>query len=42
MADLYTGKINEFIDWITGYNSFTGNNSTGGLKVSGGSIRELL
>lgn len=42
MADLYTGKINEFIDWITGYNSFTGNNSTGGLKVSGGSIRKLL
>lgn len=40
--DLYTGKINEFVDWKTGVNSFTGANATGGLQVSGGSIRELL
>jgi hypothetical protein len=29
--DLYTGKINEFVDWSTGKNSFTGANVTGGL-----------
>ena len=40
--DLYTGKINEFVDWITGKNQFTGVSSTGGLQVSGGSIRDLL
>ena len=40
--DLYTGQINEFVDWISGNNSFTGQNDTGGLQVSGGSIRELI
>lgn len=40
--ELYNGKINEFIDWNTGKNTFTGSNATGGLQVSGGSIRELL
>ena len=40
--DLYTGQINEFIDWVSGTNSFTGQNATGGLQVSGGAIRELL
>jgi hypothetical protein len=29
--DLYTGKINEFVDWVTGKNQFTGVSSTGGL-----------
>ena len=42
MSDLYTGKINEFVDWMSGENSFTGKNDTGGLQVSGGSIRELI
>ena len=42
MSDLYTGKINEFVDWVSGENSFTGENDTGGLEVSGASIRELL
>ena len=42
MEELYTNKINEFVDWISGDNSFTGENVTGGLKVSGSSIRELL
>ena len=40
--DLYTGKINEFVDWKTGKNSLTGSDATGGLQVSGGSIRQLL
>lgn len=40
--DLYTGKINEFVDWVTGTSSLTGNSVTGGLQVSGGSIRELI
>lgn len=29
--DLYNGKINEFVDWVTGADSLTGNNATGGL-----------
>ncbi len=29
--DLYNGKINEFVDWVTGTDSFTGNSVTGGL-----------
>jgi len=37
--DLYNGKINEFIDWLTGDNIITGQNETDQLKVSGGSIR---
>ena len=39
---LYTNKINEFVDWVSGENVFTGEQVTGGQKVSGGSIRELL
>lgn len=42
MEELYTQKIDEFVDWVSGENSFTGENVTGGLKVSGGKIRELL
>jgi len=26
--DLYTGKITEFTDWVTGVNSLTGGNDT--------------
>jgi hypothetical protein len=29
--DLYNGKINEFVDWVTGKNKFTNQNVTGGL-----------
>ena len=39
---LYTGNINEFVDWKTGVNQYTGLNATGGLQPSGGSIRRLL
>lgn len=42
MSDLYTGTINEFIDWKTGTNSETNENITDGNAVSGGSIRSLL
>ena len=42
MADLYTGDINEFVDWVSGENSFTQQNVTGGQPVSGSSIRRLL
>jgi hypothetical protein len=34
--DLYNGKINEFVDWVSGRNEITGT-SVG--QVSGGSIR---
>lgn len=40
--DLYTGKINEYVDWVSGRNELTGASSTGGLQVSGASIRDLL
>lgn len=40
--ETYQGKINEFVDWITGDNEITGQNQTNGLEVSGKSIRELL
>lgn len=47
--DLYTGKIDEFVDWVTGEDTSQQEktndprvSSTGGLQVSGGSIRELL
>ena len=40
--DLYNGKINEFVDWVDGTDSLTGNSVTGGLQVSGGSIRQLI
>lgn len=29
--DLYNGKINEFVDWIDGTSSITGNSVTDGL-----------
>jgi hypothetical protein len=35
----YTDPINEFVDWVSGDNVWTGENITGGLPVSGGSIR---
>lgn len=35
MEELYTQKIDEFVDWVSGENTFTGENVTGGLKVSG-------
>ena len=38
----YTDPINEFVDWVSGDNVWTGENITGGLPVSGGSIRQLL
>ena len=40
--DLYTNKINEFVDWVSGENTFTGEDVTGGLRVAGAQIRELL
>ena len=40
--DLYTNKIDEFVDWVSGENSFTGEDVTGGLKVAGAQIRELI
>lgn len=40
--DLYTEKINEFTDWLSGENSLTGGNDTLNLPVSGARIRELL
>jgi len=40
--DLYTEKINEFTDWVSGENSLTGGNDTSNLPVSGARIRELL
>ena len=40
--ELYNKEIDEFVDWITGENSWTGQNVTEGLKVSGGSIRRLI
>lgn len=40
--ETYQGKINEFVDWVTGNNEITGQNETNSLPVSGGSIRSLL
>ena len=40
--ETYKGQINEFIDWVTGINSRTGENETTNLQVSGQSIRQLL
>ena len=40
--DLYNQPINEFVDWVTGLNTFTGEDVTGGLQVSGNSIRQLI
>lgn len=40
--ETYQGKINEFVEWVGGKDSRTGEDVTGGLNVSGGSIRRLL
>jgi hypothetical protein len=40
--ETYKGKINEFVDWVSGQNSLTGGNDTDNLPVSGAKIRELL
>ena len=40
--DLYNEKINEFVDWVSGINSLTGDSDTNNLQVSGAKIRELL
>lgn len=40
--NLYNEKIDEFVDWITGTDSLTGEDVTGGLQVSGGAIRQLI
>lgn len=40
--DLYNETINEFVDWVTGIDSYTGENVTNGLQVSGSAIRQLL
>ena len=40
--ELYNGDINEFIDWVTGENSFTQQDATEGKPVSGEAIRKLL
>ena len=40
--ETYKGKINEFVDWVSGIDSLTGESVTGGLQVSGSSIRQLL
>ena len=42
IMDLYNQPINEFVDWVTGLNTFTGEDVTGGLQVSGNSIRQLI
>lgn len=40
--DLYTDKINEFIEWVGGKNILTDESITEGKDVSGARIRELL
>ena len=47
--DTFDNYINEFVDWVTGEDTSLKEeveklrvSSTGGLPVSGGSIRELL
>ena len=40
--ELYQGTITEFVDWISGVNSRTSKNVTGGLQPSGTSIGNLL
>jgi hypothetical protein len=47
--ETFNGKINEFVDWVTGEDTSSQEaeqeirvSSTGGLPVSGASIRELL
>lgn len=38
----YDQPIDEFVDWVTGIDSLSGEDVTGGLKVKGQRIRELL
>lgn len=43
--ETYKGKINEFVDWVSGINSITGTRVPGvtdDVKISGESIRDLL
>ena len=40
--ETYNEQINEFIDWVSGQNTFTGQDATGEKPVSGKRIRELL
>ena len=40
--ETYDGEINEFVDWVSGVDSFTNRNVTDGKPASGGSIRRLL
>lgn len=40
--ETYTGKINEFVDWVTGIDSLSAANVTDGKPVSGASIRALV
>lgn len=39
---VYTGEIDEFVDWMSGIDELSGANATGRLPVSGKSIRDLL
>jgi hypothetical protein len=43
-TELYTGIINEFVDWVTGIDTDTGTHvdPETGKRVSGESIRNLL
>jgi hypothetical protein len=40
--ETYQGKINEFVDWLTGNDSFTNRNVSDNLPIGGGAIRELI
>ena len=40
--ETYDVDVDEFVDWITGIDSFTGRNVTGGKPVSGRAIRKLI
>lgn len=40
--ETYDGEINEFVDWVTGVDSFTNRSVSDGKNISGGSIRRLL
>jgi hypothetical protein len=43
-TELYTGIINEFVDWVTGMDTDTGTHvdPEEGKQISGESIRKLL
>jgi hypothetical protein len=43
--DTYKGKINEFVDWVSGYNGLTEQTLSGvssSNPISGESIRNLI